>query len=143
MSPSRAKSDKTTRGEFVLEVGYFCHYFWDTLYTVVELSCYPGPVCTVGLTKSMCLYCRVFFLQTYVVGAPMSLFGPDIADDFIKFNNYRVYGTILLIIMGSIVFIGVKFVNKFASVALACVLLTIVSIYVGIAVNFNGNDNAK
>jgi potassium/chloride transporter 4/5/6 len=73
----------------------------------------------------------------------MSLFGPDIADDFIKFNNYRVYGTILLIIMGSIVFIGVKFVNKFASVALACVLLTIVSIYVGIAVNFNGNDNAK
>ena len=45
--------------------------------------------------------------------------------------------------MGSIVFIGVKFVNKFAGVALACVLLTIVSIYVGIAVNVNGNHKAE
>ena len=63
-----------------------------------------------------------FSSQTYLVGPPMSLFGPDITDDFVKFNNFRVYGTILLIVMGSIVFVGVKFVNKFASVALACVL---------------------
>ena len=73
----------------------------------------------------------------------MSLFGPDISDNFIKFNNYRVYGTILLIIMGSIVFVGVKFVNKFAAVALACVLLTILSIYIGIAVNVGGNHKAE
>ena len=73
----------------------------------------------------------------------MSLFGPDITDDFVKFNNFRVYGTILLIVMGSIVFVGVKFVNKFASVALACVLLTILSIYIGLAVNYGGNDNAN
>ena len=73
----------------------------------------------------------------------MSIFGEDITDDFVKFNNYRVYGTVLLIIMGGIVFVGVKFVNKFASVALACVLFTIFSIYVGIAVNVNGNDKAK
>ena len=73
----------------------------------------------------------------------MSLFGPNIGEDFIKFNNYRVYGTILLIFMGTIVFIGVKFVNKFAGVALACVLCTILSIYVGIASNVNGNDKAK
>ena len=59
----------------------------------------------------------------------MSMFGPEITDDYIKFNNYRVYGTILLAIMGAIVFVGVKFVNKFASVALLCVLLTILSIY--------------
>ena len=73
----------------------------------------------------------------------MSLFGEDISDDFIKFNNYRVYGTILLILMGGIVFVGVKFVNKFAGVALACVLFTILSIYVGIAVNFEGNHKAE
>ena len=73
----------------------------------------------------------------------MSIFGPDITDDWIKFNNFRVYGSILLVIMGSIVFVGVKFVNKFASVALACVLLTIFSIYLGIFVNANGNHKAE
>ena len=73
----------------------------------------------------------------------MSIFGPDITDDFVKFNNFRVYGTILLVIMGSIVFVGVKFVNKFASVALACVLFTIFSIYVGIFVNAKGNHKAE
>ena len=73
----------------------------------------------------------------------MSIFGPDITDDFVKFNNFRVYGSILLVIMGSIVFVGVKFVNKFASVALACVLFTIFSIYVGIVVNVNGNHKAE
>ncbi len=72
----------------------------------------------------------------------MSLFGDDITDDFVKFNNFRVYGTIFLIVMGLIVFVGVKFVNKFASVALACVLLTIFSIYVGLIVNVNGNTKA-
>ena len=74
----------------------------------------------------------------------MSLFGPDIGDAFVKFNNFRVYGTILLIIMSSIVFVGVKFVNKFASVALICVLLTILSIYVGIFVNApSGNHKSE
>lgn len=37
-------------------------------------------------------------------------------------------------------FVGVKFVNKFASVALACVILSIVAIYVGIFDNYHGND---
>jgi potassium/chloride transporter 4/5/6 len=63
--------------------------------------------------------------QTYLVGAPMSVAGPDIMDPTTKFNNYRLYGTILLIIIGFIVFVGVKFVNKFASVALVCVLVPI------------------
>ncbi len=73
----------------------------------------------------------------------MSLFGDDLTDDFVKFNNFRVYGSVLLLCMGLIVFLGVKFVNKFASIALACVLLTIISIYVGLLVNINGNDKAK
>jgi hypothetical protein len=55
----------------------------------------------------------------------------------------QVYGTVVLIFMGLIVFLGVKFVNKFAAVALCCVIGSIISIYVGIAVNVNGNDKAK
>lgn len=57
------------------------------------------------------------------------------------YNNFRVYGTGLLMVMGLIVFVGVKFVNKFATIALACVLLSIVAVYVGIFVNINGNDS--
>ncbi|XP_060516403.1 solute carrier family 12 member 4 isoform X2 [Cylas formicarius] len=85
----------------------------------------------------------------YIVGAveivlvymapSVTLFG-EISDEVVKFNNFRVYGTCLLLVMGTIVFVGVKFVNKFAAVALACVLLSIVAVYVGIFVNFNGND---
>ena len=47
------------------------------------------------------------------------------------FNNMRVYGTALLVLMGGIVFVGVKFVNKFATVALACVILSILAIFIG------------
>jgi len=98
-----------------------------------------------GTTVAAAMYIigAIEILITYIVGAPMSLFGPEIGDSFVKFNNFRVYGTILLIIMSSIVFVGVKFVNKFASVALICVLLTILSIYVGIFVNApSGNNKA-
>jgi potassium/chloride transporter 4/5/6 len=37
-----------------------------------------------------------------------------------------------------LVFIGVKFVSKFAPIALICVLISIISIYLGIFVNYNG-----
>ncbi|CAB0017799.1 unnamed protein product, partial [Nesidiocoris tenuis] len=47
------------------------------------------------------------------------------------------------VVMGTIVYIGVKFVNKFAGVALACVILSIVAVYVGIFVNFYGNDKLR
>ena len=73
----------------------------------------------------------------------MSLFGPDINDDSVVFNNYRVYGSILLFIMGTIVFFGVKIVNKFAGLALICVLGTIVCMFTGVAYNWHGNDNAN
>lgn len=41
---------------------------------------------------------------------------------------------------GVIVYCGVKFVNKFAAVALACVIFSIIAIYVGIFTNMHGND---
>lgn len=47
---------------------------------------------------------------------------------------------LLFLQKGTIVFIGVKFVNKFAAIALACVICSIVAVYVGIFDNWNGND---
>jgi potassium/chloride transporter 4/5/6 len=45
--------------------------------------------------------------------------------------NMRLYGTILLLFMGLIVFVGVKYVNRFASACLAMVLSALVCIYLG------------
>ena len=73
----------------------------------------------------------------------LSIFGDFTKDVEIMYNNFRVYGTALLVVMGTIVFIGVKFVNKFAGVALACVILSIVAVYVGIFSNIYGNDKLK
>ncbi|XP_048461945.1 solute carrier family 12 member 4 [Rhincodon typus] len=47
-------------------------------------------------------------------------------------HNMRIYGTIFLTLMCLVVFIGVKYVNKFASLFLVCVILSILSIYVGV-----------
>ena len=61
----------------------------------------------------------------------MSAFGdapPGSAD---LLNNMRLYGTILLSLMGLIVFVGVKYVNRFASVCLVLVILSIACIYIG------------
>lgn len=73
----------------------------------------------------------------------LSIFGDFTKDPSIMYNNFRVYGTGLLLVMGTIVFIGVKFVNKFATVALACVILSIVAVYVGLFYNFYGNESLK
>lgn len=50
-------------------------------------------------------------------------------------NNMRIYGTIFLLFMALVVFVGVKYVNKLASVFLACVIISILSIYVGALVS--------
>lgn len=73
----------------------------------------------------------------------LSIFGDFTKDPEAMYNNFRVYGTGLLLVMGMVVFVGVKFVNKFATVALACVILSITAVYVGIFVNFNGNDHLQ
>ncbi|KAG5848713.1 hypothetical protein ANANG_G00102300 [Anguilla anguilla] len=46
-------------------------------------------------------------------------------------NDMRVYGTLFLCLMGSVVFVGIKYVNKFASFFLACVTISIVSVFIG------------
>lgn len=73
----------------------------------------------------------------------LSIFGDFTKDQEAMFNNFRVYGTGLLLCMGMVVYVGVKFVNKFATVALACVILSITAVYVGIFVNFYGNDKLQ
>ncbi|XP_051800096.1 solute carrier family 12 member 6-like isoform X1 [Acanthochromis polyacanthus] len=50
-------------------------------------------------------------------------------------NNMRIYGTIFLLLMSLLVFVGVKYVNKLASIFLACVIVSIISIYVGALVS--------
>uniref|UniRef100_A0A4W3K0E6 Solute carrier family 12 member 7 n=1 Tax=Callorhinchus milii TaxID=7868 RepID=A0A4W3K0E6_CALMI len=47
-------------------------------------------------------------------------------------NNMRVYGTCTIIVMVTVVFVGVKYVNKLALVFLACVILSILAIYAGV-----------
>lgn len=46
-------------------------------------------------------------------------------------NNMRVYGTAFLVLLVLVVFIGVRYVNKFASLFLACVIVSILAIYAG------------
>ncbi|TRY65511.1 hypothetical protein DNTS_021733 [Danionella cerebrum] len=50
-------------------------------------------------------------------------------------NNMRVYGSLFLLLMSLLVFVGVRYVNKLASVFLACVILSILSIYTGALVS--------
>ncbi|KAL0850918.1 hypothetical protein ABMA28_006827 [Loxostege sticticalis] len=100
-----------------------------------------GMLFYTGTTLAAAMYIvgAVEIVLTYM--APwISIFGDFTKDPEAMYNNFRVYGTGLLLVMGMVVFLGVKFVNKFATVALACVLLSISAVYAGIFINFNGND---
>ncbi|KAI1281976.1 Solute carrier family 12 member 6 [Halotydeus destructor] len=99
----------------------------------------------------------LFFLATGIAGAmyitgaveivlnyiqpEFALFGDFRKDPNILYHNIRVYGTAILFFCGIIVFIGVKFVSKVAPVALVCVLLSILSIYGGIFINYEGTPD--
>ncbi|XP_076657034.1 solute carrier family 12 member kcc isoform X2 [Halictus rubicundus] len=103
-----------------------------------------GMLFYTGTTLAAAMYIigAVEIVLTYMAPS-LSIFGDFTKDPSIMYNNFRVYGTGLLMVMGTIVFIGVKFVNKFATVALACVILSIVAVYVGLFYNFYGNESLK
>ena len=61
----------------------------------------------------------------------VSIYG-DIDDSANFFWNTRFYGTIWLLFLSGMVFVGVKFVSKVSPVALCCVLLSILAVFVGI-----------
>uniref|UniRef100_H2Z9M5 Solute carrier family 12 member 6 n=1 Tax=Ciona savignyi TaxID=51511 RepID=H2Z9M5_CIOSA len=83
--------------------------------------------------SSMYILGAVEILLNYI--APiMTLFGPFTGPEnrAALLNNFRVYGTCFLVLMSTLVFVGVKYVNKFASLFLACVVISILSIYAGV-----------
>ena len=66
----------------------------------------------------LCMPC-----QTYVVPQG-ALFGSVTGNPDILFNNIRIYGTILLILLSIIVFVGVKLVSLSLSLSLSILLPT-------------------
>lgn len=52
-------------------------------------------------------------------------------DQTAMFNNFRLYGTGLLLVVIFVVALGVKFVQCFAPVSLFCVVISILSVYIG------------
>nr|XP_054772355.1 solute carrier family 12 member 6-like [Lytechinus pictus] len=95
-----------------------------------------GVLFYLGTTFASAMYIlgAIEILLIYI--APqMSLFG-DISSEGggatpALLNNMRVYGTIILIILSLLVFVGVKYVNKCALLFLGCVIVTIICIYIG------------
>ena len=67
------------------------------------------------------------------------LFG-DGKDPEVLYNNLRLYGSGLCFLMGLVVYVGVKPVSKAAPLVLFCVILSIIAIFVGIGLNWNGSD---
>lgn len=103
-----------------------------------------GILFYIGTTVAASMYIigAVEILLTYMAPG-LSIFGDFTKDPSIMYNNFRVYGTILLWILCLIVSIGVAFVSKFAAIALACVIGSIIAILVGIFVNFSGSDKLQ
>lgn len=72
-------------------------------------------------------------MQTYIFPGMAIFKGEEASEEAAAMlNNMRVYGTCVLTCMALVVFVGVKYVNKFALVFLACVILSILSIYAGV-----------
>eukprot|EP00118_Oscarella_pearsei_P002328 m.10248 g.10248 ORF g.10248 m.10248 type:complete len:1083 (+) comp22073_c0_seq3:74-3322(+) len=96
-----------------------------------------GLLFYLGTTFAGAMYIlgAVELLVTYIF--PGMRFG-DHESTSALFNNMRVYGTVILILLVLIVFVGVKYVNYFASVCLAAVIISIFAIYVGIFVAGHG-----
>uniref|UniRef100_A0A3P8TGW5 Solute carrier family 12 member 6 n=1 Tax=Amphiprion percula TaxID=161767 RepID=A0A3P8TGW5_AMPPE len=95
-----------------------------------------------GGAVGLCFYLGTTFAGAlYILGAVEILvyIAPKAAifegEGAAMLNNMRIYGTIFLLLMSLLVFVGVKYVNKLASIFLACVIVSIISIYVGALVS--------
>ncbi|GCB68201.1 hypothetical protein scyTo_0000842 [Scyliorhinus torazame] len=72
-------------------------------------------------------------LLTYIVPSAAIFKAQDPSEENTALlNNMRVYGTCAITLMATVVFVGVKYVNKLALVFLACVILSILAIYAGV-----------
>ncbi|KAI1888664.1 hypothetical protein AGOR_G00187470 [Albula goreensis] len=90
-----------------------------------------------GGAVGLCFYLGTTFSGAmYILGAiEILLAGDEDGEEAALLNNMRVYGSICLLLMALLVFVGVKYVNKLASVFLACVIISILSIYTGALVS--------
>ena len=78
-------------------------------------------------------------LLVYIAGDELAIF--DMATESGRFNNYRIVGTCVLVISAIIVSFGVGIVTGFSIIALVCVFIAILSIYVGLVVYANGKED--
>ncbi|XP_048449645.1 solute carrier family 12 member 6-like [Rhincodon typus] len=101
-----------------------------------------------GGAVGLCFYLGTTFAAAmYILGAieillkyiapRLAIFWSDHVDGETAalLNNMRVYGTAFLLLMALVVFVGVRYVNQFASIFLGCVIVSILSIYVGAVVS--------
>uniref|UniRef100_A0A8C4MYG7 Solute carrier family 12 member 5 n=1 Tax=Equus asinus asinus TaxID=83772 RepID=A0A8C4MYG7_EQUAS len=112
-------------------------------------SCVMGPGGSLGPefggAVGLCFYLGTTFAGAmYILGTieillaylfpAMAIFKAEDAsgEAAAMLNNMRVYGTCVLTCMATVVFVGVKYVNKFALVFLGCVILSILAIYAGV-----------
>ncbi|KAF3686845.1 Solute carrier family 12 member 4 [Channa argus] len=117
-----------------------------TMLTAISMSAIAtnGVVPEFGGAVGLCFYLGTTFASAmYILGAIeifLKYLIPQAAifhatdhtgSDSAMLNNMRVYGSICLSLMAVVVFVGVKYVNKLASLFLACVIISIVSIYAG------------
>ncbi|KAK2497618.1 hypothetical protein MC885_010112 [Smutsia gigantea] len=93
-----------------------------------------------GGAVGLCFYLGTTFAGAmYILGTIEILLAEDASGEAAAMlNNMRVYGTCVLTCMATVVFVGVKYVNKFALVFLGCVILSILAIYAGLA--WEGNE---
>lgn len=56
---------------------------------------------------------------------------PSSHHDNDEFNNFRVYATGFLLILFLVCALGVRFVQFFAPISLACVILSILAVFIG------------
>eukprot|EP00045_Choanoeca_perplexa_P015249 m.187508 g.187508 ORF g.187508 m.187508 type:complete len:1029 (-) comp16929_c0_seq1:129-3215(-) len=91
-----------------------------------------GILFYLGTTFASSMYAlgAIELLLTYMMPG-MSAFGDAAPGSSALVSNMRLYGTLLLVGQGLIVFVGVKYVNRFASFCLVMVVLSIVCIYLG------------
>jgi hypothetical protein len=84
---------------------------------------------TIATSMYICGACEIFL--KFMFQNKVSIYG-DISESTAFFWNVRFYGTIWLVILGMLVFVGVKFVSKISPIALAAVLISIIAVFVGV-----------
>ncbi|EJD73624.1 hypothetical protein LOAG_18959 [Loa loa] len=99
--------------------------------TAVGILFYLGNACACAMYIVAAV--EVFLLY---IAPNITIGGQEVHDDTgltgMMSNNYRVYGTIILLLIFIVVALGVRFVQFFAPISLICVLISILAIFAGI-----------